>query len=808
MFKRLFLFVLLLHAISLAFASLVTEKPESSHLASLNAWTPESVLESVSAVAAWHLQKMTHPTLWGDPVFPAGLMAVSYLPGGEAYDAILVQAGGEMRWDVPAMEGPSAYPSGAYNAGMTWIQLYFRHQQPEMIGALQRGLEERLDQTHSLPLAGHPDAFEAMFAAAPTWVSLYAATGYRRYLDAGNRSWRAAADALFVEGQGLFYNDTGGSKLSDAVFTARENGLALAGLVRLLEYFPEEHPDFLRYLHLYRKAAARIAGLQQPGGLWPVQLNGQGTVPGVTGGTGLLCYALSRGIQRGFIDRVKYLPVVAKAWEALLDCVEPGGRLVRAKPVDDSRDRLEDESASSRDAGAFLLAAAEVYSLVHPATQRPAEAHPELTGDGAWCWFSEPRAIGLRGKTYTGWVTKDGSIQGAEIRGPGEPAKIFTLHPQLQIDDHNNPAFLGLPGDRLAAFYCTHSADDLYMRITEKPGDTDHWTPIRKLGLGDRLCYVNPVRLEEENNRLFLFYRGSHRPTVTTSDDLGLTWSVPKTVIEPERSPKHSCYARYWDDGKGRINFLFTEDHPQYVERNRVYFMRYENGAFRRADGTPISTMETLPIPLHQADLVDDGTRGLCWIWDVAEDHAGRPVVVYTRIPGLTPETLGRDHRYVYAKWNGGQWTSHEIAKVGRWFPQTPEGTTEREPYYSPGISLDKTDPSLVYYSDRVDGRLEIFRAITADHGANWTAEQLTFVSDYDNVRPITVRNPNASSPAVLWMNFRRYVHWTDFDSFIRMVYPGIGRAHPASRMVGEHELQGMKAGGSQVPPAGGIVGE
>jgi hypothetical protein len=119
---------------------------------------------------------------------------------------------------------------------------------------------------------------------------------------------------------------------------------------------------------------------------------------------------------------------------------------------------------------------------------------------------------------------------------------------------------------------------------------------------------------------------------------------------------------------------------------------------------------------------------------------------------------------------------------VGHWFPQTPEGTTEREPYYSPGISLDKTDPSVVYYSDRVDGRLEIFRAITTDFGATWTAGQLTLNSDLDNVRPITVRNPNASSPLVLWMNFRRYVHWTDFDSSIRMNYPGMDQGSPVNR--------------------------
>lgn len=33
-----------------------------------------------------------------------------------------------------------------------------------------------------------------------------------------------------------------------------------------------------------------------------------------------------------------------------------------------------------------------------------------LTQDGAWCWFSDPRAIYVDGTVVTGWVKKDGTI--------------------------------------------------------------------------------------------------------------------------------------------------------------------------------------------------------------------------------------------------------------------------------------------------------------------------------------------------------------------------------------------------------------
>src|SRR4051812_10258614 len=34
-------------------------------------------------------------------------------------------------------------------------------------------------------------------------------------------------------------------------------------------------------------------------------------------------------------------------------------------------------------------------------------------GDGAWCWFGDPRAVhydGAKRRTYTGWVAQDGDI--------------------------------------------------------------------------------------------------------------------------------------------------------------------------------------------------------------------------------------------------------------------------------------------------------------------------------------------------------------------------------------------------------------
>jgi hypothetical protein len=43
----------------------------------------------------------------------------------------------------------------------------------------------------------------------------------------------------------------------------------------------------------------------------------------------------------------------------------------------------------------------------------PGESYPELTGDGAWSWFGDPRAVfyaGERRCTYVGWVNSFGDV--------------------------------------------------------------------------------------------------------------------------------------------------------------------------------------------------------------------------------------------------------------------------------------------------------------------------------------------------------------------------------------------------------------
>ena len=72
----------------------------------------------------------------------------------------------------------------------------------------------------------------------------------------------------------------------------------------------------------------------------------------------------------------------------------------------------------------------------------------QLTQNGAWCWFADPRAIYHEGKnkrTYIGYVNKKGDIMVNVIdHESNKVMKEVTLKPKLNKDDHANPSLIML----------------------------------------------------------------------------------------------------------------------------------------------------------------------------------------------------------------------------------------------------------------------------------------------------------------------------------------------------------------------------
>lgn len=115
------------------------------------------------------------------------------------------------------------------------------------------------------------------------------------------------------------------------------------------------------------------------------------------------------------------------------------------------------------------------------------------------------------------------------------------------------------------------------------------------------------------------------------------------------------------------------------------------------------------------------------------------------------------------------KWISSEICKLGKWFPQTPEGKVESEPHYFGGLTLHPGNTNVVYLSREINDVFEIERRETADGGKTWTVEAITQNSEFDNVKPYVPRGlPENKKEIVFWMENYKYIHYTNFDTAIK----------------------------------------
>jgi len=409
-------------------------------------------------------------------------------------------------------------------------------------------------------------------------------------------------------------------------------------------------------------------------------------------------------------------------------------------------------------------AAAVIVALVAAA---PAGAAERPIGDGAWSWFGDPRAITHDGRTYVGWVDQEGDVKVSSYdHGTGDRVTAV-LQARLNQDDHANPSLQVRPDGRLVVYYSAHVGPSMSYRVSTEPEDVTAWgapqtIPTNSPGLRG-YTYPNPVRLESED-RTYLFWRGgNYNPTVSTQDDGESAWSPARTLITigGERP-----YVKYDSSGGDTIHVAYTDAHPGEFGDVNIHYARVRGGLIERSDGTQIGSLDD-PIAPGEGDMVYNPVEPT-WIHDVAADSAGNPVIVFARLFSST------DHRYYYARLEGGVWQVRLI---------TPAGGTFREdggsPYYSGGLTLDHEDPSRVYLSRQTGaGTWQVETWITANGGVSWTSQAVSTAGK--NVRPVSPRGMPApeGDMSVIWMN-GAYPNYEEYDTSIHAFTPLVGNVPP-----------------------------
>ena len=395
-----------------------------------------------------------------------------------------------------------------------------------------------------------------------------------------------------------------------------------------------------------------------------------------------------------------------------------------------------------------------------------------LSPDGAWSYFTEPRAVNHEGahrRTYVGWIDSRGQIVVSSYDHRTRVRTRAVLRTGERVDDHNNPAVTVRPDGRLLVFYSTDRRRRLVYRLSRRPEDVTAWGRPRRVRTNVRgphgYTYPNPVWLEDERRPLFLFWRGaSFEPTFSTSVD-GSSWSRARRLVTGKGQRP---YLVFDSNGRDRVDIAFSDGNPSEL-RTSIYYMAYRGRRLERADGARIARLRKAPVAPSAADVVyaGGGSRPPAWAYDVGVGRDGRPVVLYATFPSAT------DHRYHYARWNGSRWVSRRITPSGPTIERTG-----RDPYYAGGLVLDSRDPSVVYLSRAVAGVYQIERWVTGDGGASWRSTPVTS-GQAGSYRPVSVQGPSFGRRYDLFWMSGRYTGWLDFGTSIRARLRRPARAVP-----------------------------
>jgi unsaturated rhamnogalacturonyl hydrolase len=166
-----------------------------------------------------------------------------------------------------------------------------------------------------------------LYMRVPALAQMGALTGERRYFDDAARQVLQFSRRMFNRDAGLFMHGwVQGMEVHPEFRWARANGWALMTLVELLDVLPEDHPDRAAVVDLLRAHVRGLAAHQSGTGFWHQLLDRDDSYL-ETSATAIYAYAMTRAIDRGWIDPVAYGPAALLAWNAVTTKVNAQGQV-------------------------------------------------------------------------------------------------------------------------------------------------------------------------------------------------------------------------------------------------------------------------------------------------------------------------------------------------------------------------------------------------------------------------------------------------------------------------------------------------
>ena len=167
---------------------------------------------------------------------------------------------------------------------------------------------------------------DALFMVTPLMVKAAAILEDDSYYDDVLDQFRGFSEKLRDEDTGLYHQGFNwhGSGASSGLW-GRGNGWMAMAMVECIGALPEDYPGRDELLSLYRDLMAAVVAHQGPGGMWHQLLDKHNSYE-ETSCTGMFIYALTLGVERGWLDD-QYLDAIQRAHTGLLRMISISGNI-------------------------------------------------------------------------------------------------------------------------------------------------------------------------------------------------------------------------------------------------------------------------------------------------------------------------------------------------------------------------------------------------------------------------------------------------------------------------------------------------
>lgn len=319
--------------------------------------------------------KMRASNIWTRTVYYEGLLALYSIYPDTEYYAYAYQWGDFHKWGM--WRGTTTRHADNYACGQVYIDMYNLCPKPEIL----LNVKYNLNMLVNTPQINEWWWIDAIQMGMPGFAKMGKLTGEQKYFD---KMWQMyeytrnqhGEHGMFNQKDGLWWRDQDfdppyKEPNGEDCYWSRGNGWVYAALVRVLDEIPANEVHRQDYINDFLTMSKAIKACQREDGFWNVSLHDPNHFGGKElTGTSLFVYGMAWGIRNGLLDRDEYLPIVLKAWNAMVkDAVHPDGFLgyvqgTGKEPKDgqpvtyDSKPDFDDFGT-----GCFLLAGSEIYKL-------------------------------------------------------------------------------------------------------------------------------------------------------------------------------------------------------------------------------------------------------------------------------------------------------------------------------------------------------------------------------------------------------------------------------------------------------------